>query len=105
MRKKTGKCQTTNKQIRDLLPRILDQISALHSDRPDLIVQAWPEIIGSKLSPMTKAMSFEKGVLTVKVSNSTLYSLLSQHERARLLHCLKQRFPVVEIKNIHFRMG
>jgi hypothetical protein len=103
--RKLGKCATTNKQIKDLLPKVLDQIGALHRDRPDLILLAWPEIIGAKLAPMTKPVTFEKGILTVKVSNSTLYSLLSQHERARLLQCLRQRFPAVEIKNIYFRMG
>lgn len=77
----------------------------LHRDRPDLILEAWPEIIGEKLAPMTKPMAFERGILTVKVSNSTLYSLLSQHERGRLLACLRQRFPAVEIKNIYFRIG
>jgi hypothetical protein len=105
MSRKQGKTQTTNKQLKDLLPKVLQEIGALHRDRPDLILLAWPEIIGEKLAPMTKAVVFDKGILTVKVSNSTLYSLLSQHERARLLVCLKQRFPAIEIKNIHFRLG
>lgn len=97
--------KTTNKQIKDLLPKVLDQISALHRDRPDLILMAWTEVIGEKLAPMTKAVAFEKGILTIKVNNSTLYSLLIQHERVRLLKCLRMKFPAVEIKNIHFRMG
>jgi hypothetical protein len=102
MKKKTD---TTNKQMKDLLPKVLQEIGAKHKDRPDLIVQSWPGIIGEKLAPMTKAVAFEKGILTVKVSNSTLYSLLSQHERGRLLKCLKQRFPAIEINNIYFRIG
>jgi hypothetical protein len=105
MTRKFGKTATTNKQIRDLLPKVLEEIGARHKDRPDLIIQTWPEIIGDKLAPMTKAVAFEKGILTVKVSNSTLYSLLSQHERPRLLQCLKKRFPAIEIKNIYFRIG
>ncbi len=95
----------TNKQMKDLLPKVLNQIGAIHRDRPDLILVAWPQIIGEKLASMTKAMSFEKGILVVKVSNSTLYSLLSQHERSRLLKNLREKFPSVEIKNIHFRIG
>lgn len=91
--------------MRDLLPKVLGQIGALHRDRPDLVVAAWPEIIGEKLGPMTQAVGFEKGVLTVKVRNSTLYSLLSQHERGRLLKCLREKFPSIEIKNISFRVG
>jgi hypothetical protein len=95
----------TNKQLKDLLPKVLGNIGAMHRDRPDLILAAWPQIIGEKHASMTKAVSFEKGVLSVKVSNSTLYSLLSQHERGRLLKSLRAKFPSVEIKNIQFRIG
>ncbi len=102
---KKDNCACTNKQIKDLLPRVLNQIGALHRDRPDLIMAAWSEIIGETLAPMTKAVAFDKGVLTVKVNNSTLYSLLSQHERSRLLTALRNRFPSIDIKNIHFRVG
>jgi hypothetical protein len=95
----------TNKQMKDLLPKVLGKIGAIHRERPDLILAAWPLIIGEKLAPMAKAVSFEQGILVVKVGNSTLYSLLSQHERGRLLKCLREKFPSVGIKNIHFRIG
>ena len=101
----TSKTKTTNKQIRDLLPAVLEEIASMHKERPDLIVAAWPELIGEKLAQMTKAVSFEKGVLMVKVNNSTLYSLLAQHERARLVRLLRKKFPAVVIKNIYFRIG
>ncbi len=104
MEKRDGSA-LTNKQLKDLLPKVLGQIGDLHRDRPDLILIAWPQIIGEKLASMTKAVSFEKGILVVKVSNSTLYSLLSQHERGRLLKSLREKFPSVEIKNIYFRIG
>ncbi len=102
---KGDRSKLTNKQIKDLLPKVLSQIGAVHRDRPDLILAAWPEIIGEKLASMTKAVCFEKGILVVKVSNSTLYSLLSQHDRGRLLKNLREKFPSVEIKNIRFRIG
>lgn len=95
----------TNKQSRDLLPKVLGKIGNVYRDRPDLILAAWPQIIGEKLAPMAKAVAFDKGLLIVKVGNSTLYSLLAQHERGRLLKSLREKFPSVEIKNIHFRMG
>lgn len=95
----------TNKQLRDLLPKALGSIGAMQRDRPDLIVAAWPQIIGEKLVSMTKAISFDRGILYVKVANSTLYSLLSQHERGRLLKSLREKFLSVEIKNISFRLG
>ena len=97
--------ELTNKHLQDLLGKALGSIGAMHRDRPDLVVAAWPEVIGEKLSSITKATSFDHGVLYVKVSNSTLYSLLAQHERGRLLKRLREKFPSVEIKNIHFRIG
>lgn len=102
---KGERSESTNKQLKDVLPKVLGAIGALHKDRPDLILAAWPEIIGKTQASMTKAVAFEKGILYVKVSNSPLYSLLAQHERKRLLRHLKERFPSVEIKNIHFRIG
>jgi len=95
----------TNKQLKDLLPKLLNKIGAIHRDRPDLIIAAWPQIIGEKLASMTKVVCFENDILFVKVSNSTLYSLLTQHERSRLLKNLREKFPSVKIKNIHFRIG
>ena len=97
--------EVTSYDMRMLLPQILGQIGEKQKDRPDLILVAWPQIIGSQLAPMTKALSFDGGILLVKVNNSTLYSLLSQHEKGRLLSCLRERFPAVEIKNIIFRLG
>ena len=96
---------TTSCDIRNLLPRLLGQIGAMHRERPDLILAAWPQVIGKKLASMTKAVSFDHAVLIVKVSNSTLYSLLAQHEKGRLLKSLREKFPAVVIKNIIFRMG
>lgn len=95
----------TTRQVANLLPAILTKIGSNYQERPDLILALWPEIIGSKLAPMTQAVSFIEGVLTVKVKNSTLHSLLSQHDKPRILNSLKQKFPKVLIKNVVFRIG
>lgn len=95
----------TNKLLVNLLPKMLERIAAMQKDRPDLIVSAWQEIIGKDLAIMAKAVGFEKGILMVKVSNSTLYSLLAQHEKKRLLQMLRKKFPSIDIKTIHFRIG
>lgn len=95
----------TGKQIRHLLPEVLAEIGEGFAERPDLVLAAWPEIIGGKLAPMTQAVSFSEGLLTVKVKNSTLLSLLSQHERPKLLKSLQQKFPSITIKGIVFRIG
>lgn len=95
----------TTRHIQQLLPRFLEDIGRKFSDRPDLIVSAWPEIIGSQLAPMTQAVSFSDGVLTVKITNSTLYSLLIQNEKPRLIKNLRDKFPGTMIKTIFFRLG
>lgn len=66
---------------------------------------AWPEIIGPKFAPMTQALSFEEGVLTVTVRNSSLFSLLTQHDKPRLLKSMQAKLPSTTIKNIYFRIG
>lgn len=95
----------TTRNIRELLPRFLTQVGEKFQERPDLIIQAWPHIIGTQFASMTKASLFKEGILWVYVNNSTLYSVLSQHEKKRLLASLRSRFPAVEIKNIVFRLG
>lgn len=93
------------KKIQHLLPKMLEEIGRAQKMRPDLILAAWPEVIGAKLASMTEAVSFHNAVLLVKVKNATLYSLLAQHEKFRLLKSLQEKFPKVEIRNIIFRIG
>lgn len=97
--------EPTGKELSKLLPEVLAKVGSNFQKRPDLILLAWPEIIGEKLAPMTQAVSFIEGVLTVKVKNSSLYSLLVQHEKNKLLKQLQGRFPSVTIRNIIFRLG
>ena len=95
----------TTKCLKDLLPKALGSISRVFKDQGSLIINAWPEVIGEKLAPMTKAVAFEDGILFVQVANSTLYSLLATHEKKKLLLLLQKKFPSVNIRNITFRIG
>lgn len=97
--------RVTTHRMSDLLPSVLSKVNDVHQQRPDLLLASWPEIIGPKLKDMTQAVAFSDGVLVVKVKNSTLHSLLNQHEKPRLLNILKQKFPNVSIKTISFRIG
>lgn len=94
----------TTRRIGEVLPAVLAEIGDSFKDRPDLILASWPEIIGPKLASMTEAESFKLGVLTIKVKNSTLHSLL-QHEKGKVLANLRQKFPRVNIVNLIFRIG
>lgn len=95
----------TSHQVRDILPRILSDINARQHERPEAVLNAWPVLIGDKIAPMTRALSFRDGVLTVAVKNATLYSLLNEREKGKLLLRLRQTFPQISIHNIIFRIG
>lgn len=97
--------RVTSHRMAELLPRILAKIGEGHQQHGEFILAMWPEVIGAKLAPMTQAVSFAEGVLVVKVKNSTLYSLLSRHDKPRILNLLRKKFPDVEIKNVCFRIG
>ena len=95
----------TVKELSQILPSALEKMGANFKMRPDLVLAAWPELIGEKLLPMTQAISFIDGILTVKVKNSSLYSLLTQHEKPKLIKALQAKFPSVMIRNIVFKLG
>ena len=95
----------TNKHLKDLLPSLLREIDGKRNERPGLILEGWGQVVEKKWQGMTQAISFEKGVLMVKVKNAALYSVLVQQEKEKLLQKLQKKFPEVEIKNIIFRIG
>lgn len=97
--------EPTGRQIKDLLVPILTQVEQFAEDRPDELIRAWPQLVGEKIASMTKAVAYEGGAFVVKVQNSTLYSLLSQHEKPRLLKKIQEDFPHLKVKKILFRMG
>lgn len=97
--------EVTTHQFSDILLSVLSRIHERYQEHPDLILAAWPGIIGPKLAEMTQAISFSDGMLTVKVKNSTLHSLLNQNEKPRILRILREKFPKVMIKGIVFRIG
>jgi hypothetical protein len=96
--------QPTGKHLNRLLTPFLKRVERALGDRQDVILAAWPALIGSHLAPMTRAVSFEQGVLMVHVKNSMLYSLLAQ-EKGRLIKQLSKQFPQATIRNITFRIG
>ena len=92
-------------QLKDLLSPFLENVKQRTDLRPDLILQAWAEIIDSKWKGMTQASSFEKGTVVIKVKNAALYSLLVQQEGSKLLKKLQVRFPDSGIKKLKFCIG
>lgn len=90
------------KKMGDLLPELLAEIGKKSRDPREEIFGFWMQLMGEKMAPLTEPISFFDGVLTVKVKSSTLYSLLCQHEKPRLLKQLQEKFPV---KNLVLRVG
>jgi len=91
--------------MRELLTSLLHEISSKYVDQPTAVMAAWPSLVGPKLAPMTEVVRFEEGIMVVKVKNSTLYSLLEQQEKGRLLNALRKQFPKNVIKALVFKLG
>ena len=96
---------TTSHVIGDVLPSVMYAISRTVTDNPQVILEAWKMVIGPRIAPMTHAESFREGILYVKVNNSTLLSLLKQHEKRNILQKLRKKFPNTEIKTVVFWLG
>ena len=85
-RKRQGPIGTTltNQKLSDLLTSVLRSIQKDSSQRADLILASWEEIVGAQIASMSQAVSFTQGILSIKVRNSTLLSLLRTHDRQKL---------------------
>ena len=90
------------KKISDLLPRILEGIGSKAGDDKEAIFALWFSLIGEKMAPFTVPVSFKNGVLTIKVKSATLYALLCQHEKTRLLTAFRAKF---QVRDLSFRVG
>ena len=97
--------QPTGKSIDNLLSILLTEISRQAGRQGNEVIEAWGPLLGPKFANLTEATGFQDGVLTVKVKSSTLYSLLCQHEKPRLIAKLKELFPRAGIRDIVFRIG
>ena len=85
------------KKLADLTSQFMLELASKKGDFQEDIFKEWFAILGDKIGPMTEIVSFCDGILTVKVKSSTLYSLLCQHERPRLLRLLQTKFSIREI--------
>ena len=97
--------KVTTHQIRDVLYELKFKVDAARQKQPQEILNAWPALVGPLHAKMTRAESFRDGMLFIKVSNSTLYSLLCKYEKDTLLAKLKEQFPESGIYQIQFRIG
>lgn len=95
----------TSKSIQSLCPKFMQKLERNIDTQTEKVLIAWPQIIGERLAPMTRAERIEEGVLFVVVSNSTLLSLLAMKEKRTLLKKIREKFPKAAMKDIRFRIG
>jgi hypothetical protein len=93
---------TVAKHINKILPSTIFEIEETYNKQPNKVIEYWPEVIGEKLAAMTEAEKLVRGVLIVKVKSSTLYSLLCQYEKLKLLHILQKKFSKETVSDIRF---
>ncbi|MDN3507689.1 MAG: DUF721 domain-containing protein [Simkaniaceae bacterium] len=104
VRRKEGTSRTSS-HLSDLCGAVLGSLDERVKAAPWKVAEGWSEVVGEQVAGMTRVVGFEKGILTVCVSNSTLLSLLARQEKGRLMVELKKRAPGVTIKDILFRLG
>ena len=94
--------QPTGKKISDLLPDILDGLKQRQGVSDRDVFAFWFSLIGPKMGPFTQPISFKNRVLTIKVKSATMYALLCNYEKPRLLDAMRAKF---QVENLIFRVG
>lgn len=90
------------KKMSDLLPGIVNDLGRRQGDGGEAVFALWRFLIGGAWASLTEPVSYFDQVLTIKVKSATLYTLLSVHEKPRLLKQLQEKFPV---RKLVFRVG
>jgi hypothetical protein len=91
--------------LSDLTTKFFKKVNEVRSQERDVLIEAWPTLVGAAIASKSQIVGFEEGVLRVNVSHSTVLSVLSSTEKPRLLGILQKRFPKITIRDISFRIG
>lgn len=92
----------TGKKISEVLPEMLKGLKVKSTDEKEVLFQFWYSLLGEKLGGLTQPISWNDGVLLVKVKSGALYATLCQHEKKRLLKAISAKFKV---RDLVFRIG
>lgn len=95
----------TTKHVRDLLKKATSHLKVELNGEQELIENIWQEVIGERFFLYTKVKNFHKNCLYINVSQATLRSVLATYEKQRLLTALREKLPMLTIKNIVFCLG
>ena len=97
--------QLTTKKLVDLLGPVFQNISSIYSNHLENFIRDWPKILGKDYASMTEIIGYKKGILIIKVKNSSLYSLLYHHKKQEILKQIYKNYPKWDVKDITFKMG
>lgn len=92
--------QPTSHALDLLVSRWLRAFDKRVSDSPEKAFAAWDAVVGLKISALARPLTFSEGILTVRVQNSTLMSLLAGTERKQILQRLRRQYHL-PLKQIH----
>lgn len=104
-RGKKGDRALPHYHLQELTGRFLEGVNQLGARQLDQIKMGWPSIVGDVIANKSQLVGFQENTLQVRVSHSTVLSVLSGPEKPRLLRILQKRFPKIEIRDISFRIG
>ncbi len=96
--------RVTTRTLDNLLSHVLQTIGERYKSDDLLVLQAWPHVVGSAISPYVKAKGFVDGVVHVSVQNATVLSLMHM-DKQRLLASLQKMVPGVIVRSLSFRIG
>ncbi len=103
--KKKSKTATTIKHMSQVLSQYLEELERLRKVNPQKLIKAWHSVMDPKYEGMTAAVGYQDEELLVKVSNSSLFSLLKQTNQKSMLEQLREIAPKTPVKKIHFLFG
>ncbi|WP_213357720.1 DciA family protein [Chlamydiifrater phoenicopteri] len=102
---KKSRTATTIKHMSHVLSKYLEDLEKLRKTDPQQLIKAWHAIMDPKYKGMTAAVGYQDEELLVKVSNSSLFSILKQTNQKSLLEQLKTLSPRTPVKKIYFLFG
>ncbi len=91
------------KRLRPVLENLLHHYGLWQGYQQNMVVESWPEIVGSSLAEVTKADKINEGVLRVKVKDSVWAYHLSML-KPRLIKKLNDYAGSKIVKDIFFQI-
>ena len=95
----------TGRLAKNIVSNVFADIQKSFDANPQNVFAVFLGLLNEKIRPLVEPVFFSKGVLTVKVKNATLLSILSSQEKGHLVQNLGKLLPSAEIQNIVFQSG